>query len=90
MVQVKQQEVANWGSQMAEVRINYPWLLFFNIPRMLQLYNLIQPVPNEHYELDEIVHEFSFLIVNQPEEIAKFKEKVQVSYVAYPFRFSVN
>lgn len=75
MVQDTQLTVSNWTREVTKLRSDYPWLLFFSIPRMLQLYKLI----NSHErEVDKIVHEVSFLAANQPKGREKLWNSVQV------------
>ena len=71
-VQDTQLVVTKWTQQMAELHDNYPWLLFFSIPRMLQLYWLIH---SKERQVDKIFREVSFLIINQPAQSTITLEK---------------
>lgn len=50
-----------WSADISELQSTYTWLLYFSIPKMLQLYNLIFSSHERIYKLNKIFHEISFL-----------------------------
>lgn len=80
MVHETQLLVTKWTQQVSELRSCYTWLLYFSVPRMLQLYQLINSTGlSDGEKVDRIVHEVSFLTVSQPEEIERLRQGVEVS-----------
>ena len=53
-----------WRKSVTELRSQYDWLLFFSIPKILRLHNLLSNRTGEQDELDKIVCEISFLCCN--------------------------
>lgn len=81
MVQQTQQAVTEWTEEVTELRNRYPWLLYFSIPRMLQLYKLILPTSVSRKETEKkIVHEVSFLATSNRTERKKLRNGVQVCH----------
>ena len=65
-----------WVNRVDELRNQYKWLMFFSIPKMLLLYNLlIAKDPN----LKAIVHEISFLCCNDQAVWQSVQVAVEVS-----------
>jgi len=60
---VKETEVTleSWRKRVSELRSQYDWLLFFSIPKILNLYNLMSSGEDK---MDQIVAEVSFLCRN--------------------------
>ena len=48
---------------MAELRSQYDWLLFFSVPKLLAIYGLLTYTEPEE-QLDQLMHEISFLFCN--------------------------
>ena len=64
-----------WMRQVDELRNQYNWLLFFSVPKLLLLYNLMRvEIPN----LEAIVHEISFLCSNEQDFRKSTRELVEV------------
>lgn len=64
-----------WMQHVDELRNQYNWLLFFSMPKLLLLYNLLQvATPN----LEAIVHEISFLCVTEKASWKSTREMVEV------------
>ncbi len=53
-----------WKKSITELRSQYNWLLFFSIPKILNLYKLVSVWEGQNEQLDEIVAEISFLCQN--------------------------
>ena len=54
--------LTTWMQSVDELRNQYDWLLFFSMPKLLILYDLLQA---ERSNLEAIVHEISFLCSNE-------------------------
>lgn len=76
MVPDTQLLVTKWTHEVSDLRSLYTWLLYFSVPKMLQLYQLIR-APGAG-QVDSIVHEVSFLAVSQSTEREELREGVQV------------
>lgn len=74
MVQDTQHLVTKWKHEVSDQQTRYSWLLYFSVPKILLLYQLIHTLKEK-----EIVREVSFLAINQPEEREKLKNRVLVS-----------
>ena len=81
-VDVKVQEmqllVTKWNQEVSHLRASYTWLLYFSLPKILQLNQLIQLEGADTEKVDRIVHEVSFLAISQPLEREKLSEGVKV------------
>ncbi len=81
-VQNTQQLLVSWTQEVTGLRSWYHWLLYLNMPKLLQLYHLLhQPGPVSSDTVDSIVHEVSFLAPNSPSEREKLQDGVEVLYV---------
>ena len=78
LTQETEQALDAWTSEVAELCDKYPWLLYFSVPRMLQLYRLIVPTASDDAIELRIVHEVSFLNINRPAAGEEMKQWVQV------------
>ena len=68
--------LTTWVHRVDELRNQYKWLLFFSIPKMLLLHNLLRAKdPN----LKAIVHEISFLCCNDQAVWESVQVAVKVS-----------
>lgn len=79
IVEQTQLSITEWSKEVSHLRTQYTWLLYFSVPKMLLLYWLIRSSCQGEKMLDEIVHEVSFLMINQPEEREKLSKAVLVS-----------
>ena len=61
LLQDTQQADTKWSRRINELRDEYRWLVFFSIPRVLQLADVLK-----REQLNLIVNEVSFLANNQP------------------------
>ena len=73
LLQDTQQADAMWSHRINELRDEYMWLVFFSIPRVLQLANVLRKE-----KLIVIVNEVSFLTTNQPWVRKKLQQKIKV------------
>lgn len=64
-----------WMQRVDELRNQYNWLLFFSVPKLLLLYNLMRA---EIRNLEAIVHEISFLCSNEQGSRKSTRELVEV------------
>ena len=69
-------ELTNWKQSVTKLHSENSWLLFFRIPKLLKLYQLISG--NLEDKETKIVHEVSFLCLNTVDERMKLKRKVEV------------
>jgi hypothetical protein len=78
---VRETEVilTTWTHEVANLRKEFSWLLFFSVPKLLRLYRLlIEEQENMDIHLKRIIHEISFLCVNNAEARRRMNIKVQV------------
>ncbi len=68
----------SWKKRVAELRIQYKWLLFFSIPKILRLYKLVSVCDDRDKQLDEIVAEISFLCQNDKATRQSLKQRLKV------------
>lgn len=69
----------SWIQEVANLHKVYSWLLFFSVPKLLKLYRLLsKEQENMDVRLKRIVHEISFLCVNNVEVRKRMNTKVQV------------
>lgn len=71
----------NRRKQISTERTEYPWLLFFSIPKILQLYKLLPACDNNPEQLDKIVCEISYICKNDEPTRQTLRQKVQVRVV---------
>ena len=69
----------NWRKHVTELRSQYDWLLFFSIPKILKLYDLLSTGNRRLDLLETIVCEISFLCPNNQPAREILKEAVQVN-----------
>ena len=82
-VEAKVEEMHNaltqWTEKVAELRNCYSWLLYYSIPKMMKLYQLIHSDKHpEHEKVAKIVQDVSFLVDNTPQQREKLKIGVKV------------
>ena len=65
--------VNKWNGEVSRLQDQYSWLLYFSVPKMLLLYELIQ---SPQKQINAIVNEISFLHVGR----GNLVKDVQVSY----------
>ena len=78
---VKETEIilTTWTHEVTNLRKEFRWLLFFSVPKLLRLYRLLsEEQENMEVHLKRIVHEISFLCVNNAEARKRMNTKVQV------------
>ena len=78
---VRETEVilTTWTHEVANLRKEFRWLLFFSVPKLLRLYRLLsEEQENMNVHLKRIVHEISFLCVNNADARKRMNVKVQV------------
>lgn len=81
-VQTTQQLLGEWMQEVAMLRSRYNWLLYVNMPKLLQLYHLVHSLePADEARVNSIVHEVSFLAPNKHEERETLRTEVQVRMV---------
>lgn len=80
MVKETQQLVAELSHKVSKLRSDYKWLLYFSVPKMLRLYQFINPseLIGKTKKINSILHEVSFMAVNQTSEREKLKNSIQV------------
>jgi hypothetical protein len=71
--------LTTWTHEVANLRKEFSWLLFFSVPKLLRLYRLLsEEQENMDIHLKRIVHEISFLCVSNAEARRTMNIKVQV------------
>ena len=65
---------------MTRLRSQYEWLLFFSVPKLLLVYQLMQGWTEEEEEgcLDQLVREIMFLITNDSTTRENLQESIKV------------
>ena len=64
-----------WELQIVQLRAHYEQLLFFSIPKLLNLYNLMT---SKESQFDGVAKEVGFLFQNKPDVQLKLRETVKV------------
>ena len=68
-----------WQNQLAALHQKFIWLLFFSIPKALNLYSLLEKYrENPELYLDSIVLEVSFLFKNKQIVWTKLESVIKV------------
>ena len=81
-VQLSQMLLGAWTQEVADLRTRCHWLLYLNMPKLLQLYHLLHlQGAAGPTRVDNIVHEVSFLAPNTEMERKKLRARVEVGYV---------
>ncbi len=65
--------VEKWRQEVFDFRSCHMWLLYFCMPKLMQLYRLIQSSVEDKERVDPIVHEVSFL-TNSTTDLDKLRE----------------
>lgn len=78
MVKELQTSVTDWKKKVTQLRANYTGLLYFSIPKILLLYEIIRSTSDDMDNLEKTVQEVSILTINEPLEGARLREIVQV------------
>lgn len=64
-----QTSLIEWKKEVSDLRAEYTWLLYFSVPKIFLLYELICSSPEETEGLPEkIIQEVSLLTVSQPSD----------------------
>ena len=69
-------ELTDWKQSVTKLHSENSWLLFFRIPKLLKLYQLISG--NLEDKETKIINEISFLCLNTVDERLKLKRKLEV------------
>lgn len=73
-----EKELQKWSTKFAELCNEYAWLLFFSVPKLLRLYNVIVEYEDTDEYADKIVNEVNFLCLNNFESSTQLKLQVKV------------
>ena len=73
-------KLTSWTSTVTKLRSQYEWLLFFSVPKLLILYQLIRVWDEENIDecLDLVVKEVMFLVSNDSMTRNAIKEQIEV------------
>ena len=84
-VQNTQLLLENWTQEVAVLRSRYQWLLYLNMPKLMQLYHILHNVLtlDSRHGVDSILHEVSFLALNNNRERRKLRKEVKVCSFRY-------
>ena len=74
-------KLTSWTSAVTKLRSRYEWLLFFSVPKLLLLYQLIREWDEENTDecLDLVVKEVMFLVSNDSMTRNTIKEQIEVT-----------
>ena len=76
--------LTSWKTTVTELRRQHQWLLFISVPKLLQIYRLIQREEGSDEEekteeyADKLIREMMLLISNNPDSRAELKAKIKV------------
>ena len=76
-----QSSLQSWAEEVAALRNQYKWLLFFNVPKLLRLYKTLKCLWNEDEEekiVNQISCEVAFLCTNSKEMRTKIVADIKV------------
>ena len=83
-VQLSQQRLGAWTQEVADLRTRCHWLLYLNMPKLLQLYHFLHlQGAADTSRVDNIVHEVSFLCPNTDMERKKLRARVVCLYISH-------
>ena len=73
-------QLTSWTQTVTRLRSQYEWLLFFSVPKLLLVYQLMQGWNEEEEEgcLDQLVREIMFLITNDPLTRDTLRKNIEV------------
>ena len=73
-------QLTSWTQTVTRLRSQYEWLLFFSVPKLLLVYQLMQGWDEEEKEgcLDQLVREIMFLITNDSLTIENLHQNIEV------------
>ena len=75
-------QLTSWTQTVTRLRSQYEWLLFFSVPKLLLVYQLMQGWNEEEEEeegcLDQLVREIMFLITNDSTTRENLRENIEV------------
>lgn len=75
-----QKLLEHWSHKVTQLRDASTWLLFFSMPKMLLLHQIMSSSnENKIKAVEKIVHEISFLAINQSFSMEFLREKVEVT-----------
>ena len=74
--------LTEWTFELSQLQSRYHWLLYFNMPKLLRLYNLLHnPQDMDRTERSErILHEIYFLTTDSSAERQNLLNLVKVIY----------
>ncbi len=72
--------VTDWALKVSDLRSTHSWLLYFSVPKLLQLYRVITcDTLAEEEKVLRIVHEVSFIAPNHTRARERLRDGVEVS-----------
>ena len=85
LLQKMQEYVSTWKIEVSQLRDSYPFLLYFSVPKILQLFELLYMPPSaeESYSeeiIENIIQEVSPLTIYHPSERMKLKNGIKVAF----------
>ncbi len=66
--------VEKWRQKVSDLRSCHKWLLYFCMPKLMQLYLLIHSPIEVKERVDPIIHEVSFLMTNSATDLDDLRE----------------
>lgn len=74
-------QVTSWTQTVTRLRSQYEWLLFFSVPKLLLMYQLMQEWSEGKKEgcLDQLVREIMFLVTNDSLTRETLCQNIEVS-----------
>ena len=73
-----EQQLSDWKEKILQLQSQYKWLLYFNMPKLLQLYSLLN-CPDVEEKVGAILNEMNFLACRKIEDRLRLKTQVNVS-----------
>ncbi len=66
--------VEKWRQKVSDIRSCHRWLLYVCMPKLMQLYRLIESSVEVKERVDPIIHEVSFIMTNSATDLDTLRE----------------
>ena len=75
-----EKQVMDWSKKVTTLRSKYSWLLFFSVPKLLLLYQMVKEANLEFdSDIDNVIREVAFLFENKKNVRSTLRPIVKVS-----------
>ncbi len=75
--------VEEWRQEVSDLRSRHKWLLYFCMPKLMQLYRLIQSSVEVKEKVDPLIHEVSFLMNNNATDLDNLRKVLTMREVIF-------